>query len=100
MKLGRYYLLQFGFLYHYLAPKIQFLSIFSFTYLHLPINWPDLNICAIFNLDMYYSIEAAPLCQILEQSDNYSWRECSLGVYLVIDNYLYVPSNALPLYHI
>ena len=52
--------------------------------------------------------------QILEQSDNYSWRyyisknwgyrkycnECSLGGYLVIDNYVYVPSDALPLYHI
>ena len=27
-------------------------------------------------------------------------HECSLGVYLVTDNYLYVPSDALPLYQI
>ena len=64
----------------------------------------------------YSSIDTALLCKILEKSDNYSWRyciqrigeyrncrhKCSLGVYLVIDNllYMYVPSDALPLYQI
>ena len=86
MKLGRYYLLQFGFIYPYLYPKIPFLCIFNLTYLHLPLftyirpniydpylvifalSCPDLTICAIFTLYMYSSIETAPLCQILEQS--------------------------------
>ena len=65
---------------------------------------------------MYSSIETASLCTILEQSDNYSWiyliafqsiggyrkccHECSLGLCLVIDNFLHVPSDALPLYQI
>ena len=73
-----------------------------------------MTICAIFTLDRYSSIETAPLCKILEHrtimhGDIAFQRiggyikcchECSLGVYLVIDNYLYVPSDALPLYNI
>ena len=31
-------------------------------------------ICAIFSVDRYSSIETAPMCKILEQSDNYSGR--------------------------
>ena len=48
------------------------------------------------------------MCNILEQSDNYSERgdtesvvtNAVLGVYLVIDKLLYVPFDALPLYQI
>ena len=50
---------------------------------------------------MYSSIETAPPCKLLEQSDHYSWRyyisknwgiqkcrhECSLGINLIIDNF-------------
>ena len=78
-------------------------------------NCPDLTICDIFILQRYSSIETEPLCKILEQSDNnYSWRycisknweyrkcrhECSLGVNLGIDNFLYLPSDISPLYEI
>ena len=62
---------------------------------------------------MHSSIETAPLCKILEQSDHYSWilhfedlgdtsviSECSLGVNLVIDNFFYVASGTSPLYKI
>ena len=64
---------------------------------------------------MHSSIETAPPCKILEQSDHYSWRyciskiwgiqdsvisECSLGVNLVIDNFFDVASDSLPLYTI
>ena len=38
------------------------------------LNCPDFTICAIFTLYMHSSIETAPLCKILEQSDHYSWR--------------------------
>ena len=103
----RFYLPLFG-------PKIPVLSIFSLTYLYLAVfrlnypylgifalNCPDFTICALFTLYMYSSIETAPLCKIVEQSDHYSWRylhskdlgiqvsssECSLGVNLVIDNF-------------
>ena len=31
------------------------------------------TVCAIFTLYMHSSIETAPLCNILEQSDHYSW---------------------------
>ena len=71
---------------HNLAPKIPFLSIFSLItciYLYLAywccINYPYwwyLTICAIYNHHMYSSIEAAPVCRILEQSDNYSLIYC------------------------
>ena len=78
------------------------------------LNYPDFTIRAICTLYMHSSIEAAPLCNILEQSDHYSWRywiskiwgiqvsscECSLGVNLVIDNFLYVVSDTSPLYKI
>ena len=70
-------------------------------------------ICAIFTLHMYSSIETAPLCKLLEQSDHYSWRyyisknwgiqkcrhEHSLGVNLVIDIF-YAVSDTSPLYKI
>ena len=77
------------------GPKIQLLSIFSLTYLHVPLftyiwlylvifalNCFELTIWAIFTLQSlhrghrYSSIETAPLSKMLEQSDNYSWRYC------------------------
>ena len=63
------------------GPKIPLLSIFSLTYLYLAVfrlNYPYLGIIAlncpdfIFTLYMHSSIETAPLCKILEQSDHYS----------------------------
>ena len=87
-----YYLLQFGLIYPYLAPKYHFcpylaLRIFTTIYLYLTIfrlnypdlgifalNCPDFTICAIFTLYMHSSIETALLCKILEQSDHYSWK--------------------------
>ena len=81
-----------------------YLAVFRHNYPYLSIfalNCPDFTICAIFTLYMYSSIETAPLCNILEQSDHYSCRycisktlgiqkcchECSLGVNLVIDTF-------------
>ena len=78
------------------------MAVFRLIYPYLGIfalNTPDFTICAIFTLYMHSSIETAPPCKILEQSDHYSWRlkdlgdtsvisECSLGVNLVIDNFL------------
>ena len=60
---------------------------------------------------MYSSIDTAPLCKILEQSDHWPTiihgdiefsrigeykchHECSLGVNLVIDNFLHVASDS------
>ena len=43
-------LLQFGFIYPYLAPKIKLLSIFSLTDLHLPrftYMWPYLALISL-----------------------------------------------------
>ena len=75
------------------------------------LNYPDFNICPIFTLYMHSSIETAPL----EQSDHYSWRycisfkylgdtsvisQCSFGVNLVIDFFLYLVSDISPLYKI
>ena len=90
IQLGSYYLLQFGLINPYLAPKYHFgpylalltyiyhyLPIFGLNYPYLgifPLNCPDFTICAIFTLYMYSSIETAPLCKILEQSDHYLWR--------------------------
>ena len=72
--------------------------------------------CAIFTLARYSSIETAPMCKMFKMSNRTiihgetafqriggyikCCHECSLGVYLVIDNYWYVPSDALPLYQI
>ena len=43
----------------------------------LALNCPDLTICPIFTTpDRYFSVETAPLCKMLEQLDNYSWRYC------------------------
>ena len=67
-----------------------YLPIFTTIYLHLAIfrlnypylgifalNSPDFTICAtIFTLYMHSSIETAPPCKMLEQSDHYSWRYC------------------------
>ena len=73
-------------------PKIQFLSIFSLIYLYLPLftyiwlyyplfwhicpqlRWFYHIMCHIHPTYMHSSIETAPLCKILEQSDHYSWR--------------------------
>ena len=101
------------YIYHYLP-------IFGLFRLNCPylgifaINCPDFTMCAIFTLYVYSTIEIAPLCNILEQLDHYSWRycisnnwgiqrchhECSLGVNLVIDNFCYVVSDISPLYTI
>ena len=76
------------------------------------LNSPDFTICAIFTLYMHSSIETAPPCKILEQSDHYSWRYCIskiwgvqvssanavLIVNLVIDNFFDVASYTLPPY--
>ena len=94
-----YYFLQFDFIYPYLAAKYHFcqylalpifttiylyLAVFLLNYLYLGIfalNCPDFTICAIFTLFMYPSIETAPLCKILEQSDHYLWRYCILKIW-------------------
>ena len=67
----------------------------------------------MFTLYMHSSIETAPMCKILEQSDLFMEilhfedlgdtsvvSECSLGANLVIDNVLYVASDSSPLYKI
>ena len=121
-----YYLVQFGFINAYLAPKnticVPYLALF---FLYLPLFtyiWAYLPLIALILQYVPYSpyicillsTETAPLCKILEQSDHYSWRyciskiwgdtsvisECSLGVNLVIDNFLYVVSDTSPLYKI
>ena len=77
-------------------PQI-FVFIFSLTFLHLPLLtyiWPYLSLVTLMwsclslialiwpyvpNLPYiysYYSNETAPLCNILEQSNNYSWIYC------------------------
>ena len=38
------------------------------------------------------------ISHLKELGDTECRHECSFGVYLVIDNLLYVPSDALPLY--
>ena len=56
-----------------------YLAVFRLNYPSLGIfalNCPDVTICAIFTLYIHSSIETAPLCKILEQSDHYSWRYC------------------------
>ena len=79
-----------------LGPKIPCLSIFNPTYLYLPLFtyiWPNVTlitlICSYLPLIVLispyvpyspridnYSIATAYLCQILEQSDYYSWIYC------------------------
>ena len=65
---------------------------------------------------MNVAFDTSSLCQILEQSDKYSWELLHFndwemhkvlsrtpfiyGVYLVIEKYLEVTSNTSPLYHI
>ena len=82
-------------------PQIQFWSIYSLNYIHLPLFTYIWHKCAILWMGIL-CIETTHLCKILEQSDNYSWRycvsriegyrkcchECSLGDYLVIDNFV------------
>ena len=88
----RYYLVQFGFIYPYLAPKYTFcpyLALLTYIYLYVAVfglnypylgifalNCPDFTICAIFTLYIHSSIETAHLCKILEQSDYYSPIYC------------------------
>ena len=95
LKLGSHYVPFLGFIYYYFAPNIPFWSrfrlvylyvpIFSFIYLYLPtfslicpylviftLNCPNLTIYAIFTLHIYSSSKTAPLCKILEQSENHS----------------------------
>ena len=82
-------------------PKIPLLSIFSLTYLYLPLFtyiwlylglitliWAYLSLIALILPYVPYSpyiyvffIETAPLCKILEQSDQYSWRYCILKIW-------------------
>ena len=57
----------------------MYVAVFRLTYPYLGIfslNCPDFTMCIIFTLYTYSSIETAPLCKILEQSDHYSWRYC------------------------
>ena len=35
------------------------------------LNCPDFTKCALFTIDRYFSIETAPLCKIIKQSDKY-----------------------------
>ena len=100
-------------IYHYWTIFWRYLGLISLIWAYLPFNCPDFTICAICTLYIYSSIEIAPLCKILEQSDHYSWRycisknwglqkcrhECSLGVNPVIDN-SDVASDNSPLYQI
>ena len=110
VKLGSHYVPLLGFIYSYFAPNIPFWSrfrlvylyfpIFSFIYLYLPtfsricpylviftLNCPNLTIYAIFTPHIYSSSKTAPLCKILKQSENESWRITHLAhrkSYLVI----------------
>ena len=92
-------------------PKIQFVSIFRVAYLHLSLFtyiWPYLDLitpiwsylplialiapslCAIFIKHMYSSIEKIIHRDIALQriyGCRKCWHECSLCVYLVIDNF-------------
>ena len=87
-----YYLLQFGFIYPYLAQKYNFcpylaLLIFTTIYLYLavfrlnyPYFWVYLPLIALILPYVPYSpytcilLLRLHLCKILEQSDHYSWR--------------------------
>ena len=77
-----HYMHNLVFVYSYSTPKIPFCPylalLLTFTYMCssnvalitvIDANCPDLTICVKYNQDMYSSIEAASLWQILEQSD-------------------------------
>ena len=77
MKLGRYYSLQFGLIYPYLAPQYHvwpYLAILTYIYHYLP------NITVITLISSYLPLIAlvwpCSMCKLLEQSNNYSWRYC------------------------
>ena len=62
-----------------------YLAVFRLNYPYLgmfALNCPDFTICAIFTL-YNSSIETAPLCKILEQSDHYSWRYCISKIWAI-----------------
>ena len=59
------------------------LGLITLIWAYLPLIAPDFTICAIFTLYMHSSIETAPLCKILEQSDHYSWRYCILKIWRI-----------------
>ena len=85
-------------------PKIKLLSIFSLTYLHLPLFtyiWP-LFITIITLIWSYLPLIVLILPYAFQGIGGYrkGLHECSLGIYLDINNVLYVPSDALPLYQI
>ena len=79
VKLGGYYLLQFGFIYTYLAPYhfCPYLALLTYIWLYLgfiTLIWAYLPLIALIlpnmpyslYIYMHYSIETAPLCKILE----------------------------------
>ena len=100
------------------SPKIQFVSIFYLNhvnYLYLlnypylgtfTLNCPDFTICAIFTLYMHSSMDytsvqnfraIGPLfmdiLHLKDLGDTSVVSECSLGVNLVIDKFVYVVSD-------
>ena len=101
----------FGFIYPYLSPKYHFgtyLALLNYIYLYLAVfrlNYPYLGIFALNSpvpyspyIYMHSSIETAPPCKILEQSDHYS---SSANAVLCLSShwqFLHVPCHALPLY--
>ena len=66
------------------------LTIFSLIYLDLPLifpylviftpNCPNLPIYAMFTLHIYSSSKTAPMCKMLKQSENESWRINHLAI--------------------
>ena len=78
-----YYLLQFNFIYPYLATKYHFCPYFTYIWSYLGIItliWAYLPLIAqilpYVPYCMYYFIKTTPPCKILEQSDHYSLRYC------------------------
>ena len=68
----------------------QYLAWFTYIYPHLPLicpylviftlNCPNLPIYAMFTLHIYSSSNTAPLCKMLKQSENESWRITHLAI--------------------
>ena len=68
----------------------QYLALFTYIYPHLPLicpnlviftlNCPNLPIYAMFTLHIYSSSKTAPLCKMLKQSENESWRITHLAI--------------------
>ena len=89
-----YYLLQFGFIYPYLATKYHcypYLALVTYIWLYLgliTLIWAYLPLIALILPYVPYSpsymhsaIETPPLCKIVEKSDHYVWRYCILKIW-------------------